>query len=379
MNLQLNSVTVSEFAKLVYSDVLGEGFLIADDLGSEKFSIDARNIKRSSVEAVAKKMLNNSKIKVSKFAGLHYIQKSPVAEFQLLTYKPNYKAVSYLSELALSAFPFLSSSGQQVVKSDGQAAVPLASQNVSHGVSDKQNTDLVVFHAPVDKHEKIIEFLDSIDTKSDQVLLSAIAYEVASDIGSGSAVDVVLNLVNGKFGLSATSGFKGSSTVSLNVPNVSAVINLLDGDSRFKSLTRPNVRVLSGSSARFNVGSEVPILAAVVSNNNGQSQSVEYRNSGVSLEVSPVVRNSIIDLKIKQEISNFVQTTTGVNNSPTLNKRFIETDLNLKDGEVILIGGLEDSQETASEKNIPFFKWPFAKSKFKRTTETVLMIEVKKI
>lgn len=380
-NLNFENVSITEFSKVVYSDILGEGFYIKEDISNDKFSVNASNLKKSNIESFVKNVLNDSKLKVRKISGIHYIEKIQDGENVLLTYKPKYKNVSYLSELVRSAFPSVTLKQTQTMTADNQ---PLQPQKtglmVNSGVTDRQNNEIAIFHAPVEKHKAIYEFLESIDIQTPQILLKAIAYEVSRDEGQGSAIDTVLDLIKGKLSIDMKAGFTGNTAITLALPNVSAIVNLLDGDSRFKSLTRPNIRVKSGSNAKFNVGSEVPILSAVVSQNNQQAvQSVEYRNSGVSLDVSPTVRQSIIDLKIKQEISNFVQTTTGVNNSPTLNKRYIETDLSLNSGEVVLIGGLEDSQQTESQKNIPFLKLPFAKSNFKRSTETVLMIEVIKI
>lgn len=131
--------------------------------------------------------------------------------------------------------------------------------------------------------------------------------------------------------------------------------------------------------ARFSVGSDVPVLGAVVTQNNGGSavQSVEYRSSGVLLDVTPQVRQGRVDVKLKQEYSTFVQTITGVQNSPTLNKRSAETELSIEPGEVVFIGGLEAEENTDSSQ--AFYGLPFGKSKERKQNETVLMLEVQRI
>ena len=53
-----------------------------------------------------------------------------------------------------------------------------------------------------------------------------------------------------------------------------------------------------------------------------------------------------MDLKIQQQLSNFVTTETGVNNSPTLIKRDVTTEVSLADGDIILLGGLAGTEET---------------------------------
>src|ERR1035437_1745200 len=87
-----------------------------------------------------------------------------------------------------------------------------------------------------------------------------------------------------------------------------------------------SMRVKSGASARFSVGNETPVLGAVSYQQNGSSvQSVEYRPSGVILDLKPFVRSVGIDLTGFQQLSNFAVTDTGVNSSPPLSKRELST------------------------------------------------------
>ncbi|MGK3466716.1 hypothetical protein ACSLOT_27915, partial [Escherichia coli] len=46
---------------------------------------------------------------------------------------------------------------------------------------------------------------------------------------------------------------------------------------------------------------------------------VTYRDSGVIFKVKPVITSSRISLNVNQQLSNFVKTDTGVNDSPTEN------------------------------------------------------------
>ena len=55
-----------------------------------------------------------------------------------------------------------------------------------------------------------------------------------------------------------------------------------------------------------------------------------------------------------QQISQFVATTTGVNNTPTLIKRELSTLVTAKDDEIILIGGLDEQRTTNNESGLSF-------------------------
>lgn len=141
------------------------------------------------------------------------------------------------------------------------------------------------------------------------------------------------------------------------------------------------MRVKSGASARFVAGSEVPVLGAITYQSTGQAvQNVEYKSSGVILDLKPQVSEDSTDLTIFQQISSFVPTTTGVNQSPTLLKRELQTQVSVKADEMIVLGGLEESQGTQSEQGLSFLP------KFFRTfgddqtkTEIMVVLHAQKI
>ncbi len=160
------------------------------------------------------------------------------------------------------------------------------------------------------------------------------------------------------------------------------LFSALSSDSRFNVINKASVRVASGDTGRFNSGQEVPVLGAVsYPSGAGQAvQDVQYRNSGVTFEVKPNVRDEVVDLKVRQQISDFVSTTTGVNNSPTLNKREAETSLSLQDGDVVLLGGLSQDKQSCSHSGLSFLP-TFLQSKggenFK--SEILLVIQLQRL
>jgi type II secretory pathway component GspD/PulD (secretin) len=72
------------------------------------------------------------------------------------------------------------------------------------------------------------------------------------------------------------------------------------------------LRIKSGGKARFMAGQEVPTLGSISYPSSGQSvQSVDYRSSGVILEIQPDIRENAIELNVNQQISDFTSTSTG--------------------------------------------------------------------
>lgn len=87
----------------------------------------------------------------------------------------------------------------------------------------------------------------------------------------------------------------------------------------------------------------------------------------------------MIDLNLSQELSNFTTTDNGVNESPTLIKRAISTDISLKDGDIILIGGLADNKNTDTKTGFSLFPFLTSKGNDSTKTDIVIVLQVRKI
>ena len=155
-----------------------------------------------------------------------------------------------------------------------------------------------------------------IDTATDEVIVAAYVFEVQTSERNGSGLALAAKLLSGKLNIQvgASGGF--DNFIRVNTGSLDALYELFRTDSRFHVVSSPRLRVRNGASARFSVGSDVPVLGQVSYSDGKPVQSIEYRSSGVILDVKPQIRTDNIDLTINQQLSNFAKTDTGVNNSP---------------------------------------------------------------
>ena len=84
-------------------------------------------------------------------------------------------------------------------------------------------------------------------------------------------------------------------------------------------------------------------------------QQVTYRNTGVVLQIQPVVQASgLVDLTIAQELSEAQPAAaTSLAGTPTILTRRISTSLTLRDGGSLLMGGLVSNNQTEGQAGIP--------------------------
>jgi type II secretory pathway component GspD/PulD (secretin) len=225
-----------------------------------------------------------------------------------------------------------------------------------------------------------VKLLSQVDVPSGELVVRAVVYEVRRTTSDASAVSIAAQLLNGAIGVSYGPAPLGNS-LSVAVGGFKAVVSALASDARFKAVSAPTLRVQSGEAARFTVGDETPVLGNASFTQSGTAvQSVEYRPSGVIFELKPIVRDEIVQLDVRQQLSNFAVTTSGVNNSPTLLKREPHTVLGVKMGETIVIGGLEDSRSSADRQGIAFLpRWTDSTGSSEDKTEVLLVLDVQNV
>src|SRR5262249_47960182 len=106
--------------------------------------------------------------------------------------------------------------------------------------------------------------------------------------------------------------------------------------------------------------------------------SIEYRNTGVVLHVTPRVNSSgLITLAIDQEVSDVVMTTTSTINSPTINDRHIASQVIVQDGQTVALGGLISENHNDSKSGIPILSdLPLIGPLFRQTTRSLKRTEL---
>lgn len=151
-----------------------------------------------------------------------------------------------------------------------------------------------------------------------------------------------------------------------------------------KILSRPRILVVSGTEASIHVGEELPyVTSQSVSDGGTTTQSVEYKQVGVKLDVTPTINPSSksILLKLTPEVSEELDPIIiNGNRVPVITTRKTESTVEVYDGETMVIGGLLKNEENAIEtgipvlRNLPGFLGKMFKSKTIKKEQTNLMI-----
>lgn len=206
--------------------------------------------------------------------------------------------------------------------------------------------------------EDVINAL-SVDSPQ-QVFLQVRIVEASRNAGRALGVSLARNGGGGNgtsrtFGGLGTASF-GSFVATLldNGTTLNATIDVLEERGLVRNLAEPTLAALSGETASFLAGGEVPIPVA---EEDGQI-TVEYKEFGVRLSFTPVVLDDgLINMRLEPEVSQLdrINTySTGAIELPSFTSRRASTTIELRDGQSFAIAGLLQRNNTRAQSQVPW-------------------------
>ncbi len=149
---------------------------------------------------------------------------------------------------------------------------------------------------------------------------------------------------------------RNSNFVNLNVTDPAFALNLQNTDTDVTLLANPRIRVTNREKASIQIGQRLPVLTTVSTAGVGSSQSVNYIDVGLKLDVEPSIRlDDEVDMKVKLEVSSVNQTITLSDGTQVyqLGTRNADTVLRLKDGDTQILAGLIQDNDSSTVNKIP--------------------------
>lgn len=229
-------------------------------------------------------------------------------------------------------------------------------------VADEKNNAIVVYTRPQD-YRVIHDMLQQLDVVPQQVLIEATIAELTLNDALQYGLQYFLKDAASRFEFTtSTTGSLSPADILGRFPGFNYIVasstqhlilNVLKSVSAVKVLSSPQLLVKDNQTAGLQVGAQVPIVVqsaqSVIGAGSPIVNSIEYRNTGVILQVTPRINPSgMISVDVDQEVSDVANTTSSQIDSPTINERHLVSSIMVHDGETIALGGLirEDSSDT---------------------------------
>lgn len=285
----------------------------------------------------------------------------------------------------------------------GQGQQQAAPRSVSLGmgseevkvVADTENNALVIW-ASSRNYEKIMDALRKLDVSSRQVLVEATIAEVVlrgtlqfglrwwfqggiggygqtaalkqrqnlklEDLSAVSSTGTDTGTGTGTSAVSALENLGFSYVISNGDRVVKLLLQALASESKVNVLSAPSVMVADNQQANITVGEQVPIQGtSYLTSNSFATQSIEYKDTGVLLQVRPQVNaGGMVTMDIKQQVINpGAYATVGNTQQPTFLQRSVESKVTVQSGQTLVLGGLIRDSNTNNRDGVPIlYKLP---------------------
>jgi general secretion pathway protein D len=260
--------------------------------------------------------------------------------------------------------------GRGTVASNGSAAggvtaVALGNSGVRL-ISDDLNNAILVWGTRAE-FAKIEAALKRLDVPPTQVLIEASIIEVtlndslsyglqwalSGGVGGGKRGSSVLSSAADGTIATAAQGF--TYTLTNAAGNVQAVLNALAGESLLKVISSPSLMVLDNHTANISVGTQQPVQSATTVTTGGVvSNSIQYKDTGVNLTVTPSVNaGNMVTMELQQTVTDVGAAIDKSTGQLPFNQRQITSKVAVRSGENIVLGGLIRDNNSSGSSGLP--------------------------
>jgi general secretion pathway protein D len=267
--------------------------------------------------------------------------------------------------------------------------------------ADATDNSLLIY-ASAESYRAIERTVQQIDRPKAQVAIDVTIAEVTLNDELNYGVQFYLanhiNMFSGGLTNSGQALSNSASNSGFNIivgksalPHV--ILSALHQLTDVRILSNPSLVVVDNQEALLEVGDQVPVStgsATVLSTNNAVVNTIDYKNTGIILDVVPRVSpDNTIQLDISQEISNVVDTTSSstassssTSTTPTISERKVKSQITVANDQMVLLAGLVAETQTKSRDGIPILdQLPLVGGAFGNTgkqrqrTELIILIK----
>lgn len=146
---------------------------------------------------------------------------------------------------------------------------------------------------------------------------------------------------------------------TLDFSALQMVFDALRTRSKTKLVANPRIVTINNQKAVINVGRSLSLPKYERNETTGRLEisGWQTQNIGVILDVTPQIsREGYVRLKLRPEVSNLIgyaSNRDGVNEGPITSSRAAETEVQIKDGQTVVIGGLVKDESFERETKVP--------------------------
>ena len=241
---------------------------------------------------------------------------------------------------------------------------------------DPDTNSLIIRTSPRN-YPAILALINKLDLLPQQVLIEVLIVDLTIDESTATGLELAFKDSSGTLSTaagisssttnasalgssigSATASFLAGGSFFIGKPDkIIAQLQLFASDSKTNVLANPILVTSDNKAANISITDEIPIVQESNTPSAGGaivSATVEYRSVGIKLDITPKINSeNFINLQISQEISS---RGADVGDQPSFNTRQVNTEVVLKDNQVLVMGGLMRTDTLDTVTGVPVLK-----------------------
>ena len=267
--------------------------------------------------------------------------------------------------------------------SGGESADNLQFSEFITIVADERTNGIIVYGTKTDLRQ-ISRLIDRLDVILAQVRIEVVIAEVSLTNNQVRGIDAFgLNIENGSNFTVTEAAVSAVGLKKYNIKDTSMelVVNKAESNSDVKILSAPLLMTTHNEEATINVSESRPIITgSTTSTSSLTSSSVDYRDIGIKLKVTPRIgSNGIVQMEIEQTIETIGADPAFIdeNAQPIINKREATSVVSVSNNEIIVLAGLQQREKRNSEGRLAILsKIPVVGDLFKSNKEDYVRQEL---
>ena len=244
-----------------------------------------------------------------------------------------------------------------------------------------EDTNALIIRTSPRNYPAILEVIKKLDLLPQQVLIEVLIIDLQVDESTRKGVEWILegeqlgevkfngvgslatsattNTILGSSLAGATASLlPGGSLLLENTDRLKAKLELFASNAQADVLANPILVTSDNKAASISVTDEIPVASSTLTTNSAApvtSTSIEFKKVGVKLDIFPKINSdNFVNMKIRQEISSKgSDVTSGGITTASFNTREVNTEVVLKDNQVLVMGGLMRTDSSKTVEGIP--------------------------
>lgn len=225
-----------------------------------------------------------------------------------------------------------------------------------------QASNAILAKGPEKQLEQLQQFIPQVDVAHPQLLIQAVIFETTNgdtldlgvSLGRASGATIAGGFNTAKLGTSLAAA--GGTFGIFDGDILAFAINALQRDSSSNVLSTPQILTLSGKRGTISIGQNVPFVTGRVTGESADVtspfQTIERRDVGIRLNVLPVVTASgLVIMDITTSADSLTDSLLA--SDIITNQRQINTTVQIRSGQTLLLGGLSSQDDRSQVSGVP--------------------------